>query len=117
MSLIPNFINTVDYLKELHRKKNDDYSGDRGSFFNFDFSEQLSSYFTSYHMGFVYMIGIKLARLSVLLVKSTEPNNESIEDTFNDLINYCIIWKCKYTEMKKQREPISQARVNGANSV
>ena len=41
----------------------------------------------------VYIIQIvnKIARLASLLGQK-EPKNESVEDTFLDLVNYCALW-------------------------
>jgi len=40
------------------------------------------------------MVGIKLARLAVVLTKP--PNHESVNDTFDDAIVYMAIWKADY---------------------
>lgn len=39
------------------------------------------------------MIGIKIGRLSALLNSEAKPNNESVLDSFDDLIVYAAIWK------------------------
>ena len=41
---------------------------------------------------YVNHIATKLARLSALLSDYRKPKNESIEDSFIDLINYCALW-------------------------
>jgi len=49
---------------------------------------------------FVSIIAIKLARLASLLGQK-EPKNESIQDTFIDLINYCALWGGYRTTVKE----------------
>jgi len=110
MPMIPGFVDTFDYLKELHRKKNDDYSGNFGAFFNFDFCEYVSSLFNNgKDRVYAVFVAVKLARLAVTL-NSGAVNNESIEDSFNDLICYANIWKSDY--MARNRKPLSEAEVN-----
>ena len=117
MPLIPGMIDTFDKLKELHRKKNDDYAGNNGPFFNFQFAQQLISYFKSDRDKiFVTQIGIKLARLAVLLESKDEAKNESIEDSFDDLINYCAIWKCSYVDSRRKVR-LTDSQINQANTV
>ena len=96
MPLIPGVLETFEKLGRLHKTKNDDYSGDKGSFFNFDFAEFVSSHFTSARdKVYATMVGIKLARLAVVMARN-KVNHESTEDTFDDLILYCTIWKSDY---------------------
>jgi hypothetical protein len=105
MPTIPNFCETLDNLKELHKKKNDDYSGDKGAFFNFGFCEYVSNLFTNGRdKVYAVFIAIKLARLAVLLSGSSA-KNESIEDSFDDMITYATIWKCDYMS-RMENEPI-----------
>lgn len=104
MPTIPGFLDTLDKLKELHRRKNDDYSGDKGAFFNFEFCDYVSNLFSS-SLDKVYatFVSVKIARLAVLLSSKSSPQNESIEDSFDDAITYLTIWKCHYIERKKNR--------------
>lgn len=41
---------------------------------------------------YVTLITTKMARLAVLLSSGNEPENESIRDSFVDLVNYCALW-------------------------
>ena len=60
---------------------------------NFKRSAELISWFKSdQDKAYVGLIGTKLARLASLLSDEREPMNESIEDSFIDLINYCGLW-------------------------
>jgi hypothetical protein len=47
---------------------------------------------------------LKLARLATVLYKPV--SNESVEDTFDDLIVYATIWKCDYMS-RQNGKPIS----------
>ncbi len=59
---------------------------------NFKRSAEIASWFNEpQDKPYAVLIGTKLARLGSLLGKK-EPKNESIEDTFLDLINYCALW-------------------------
>lgn len=101
MPVIPHFNETLDKLKELHRRKNDDYSGARGSFYNFEICKLISSLFSNaMDKVFAVFIAVKLARLAVCLDKD-DTLNESIEDSFDDLITYATIWKSHYMERTK----------------
>jgi hypothetical protein len=101
MPTIPGVVETYDFLKKLHKIKNDDYSGDNGAFFNFQFADYVASIFKGTRdRVYAVVIGIKIARLSVVMYKPA--NNESVEDTFNDLINYACIWKSDYMSRNKK---------------
>lgn len=79
--------------KKLLKSKADDYtSGDTTRYENFERQALIMSWFKAEtDKAFVGLIAVKLARLGSLL-DSREPNHESIEDTFIDLINYCALW-------------------------
>lgn len=103
MPMIPGFVDNLDRYKDLHRKKNDDYSGNKGAFFNFEFCDFVSSLFSnSRDRVYATFLAVKLARLAVTL-SAKEIKNESIEDSFDDLIVYATIWKCDFVERKKER--------------
>lgn len=97
MPPIKEVIETLEKIKTLHEKKNTDYSGDKGPFYNFEFCKQVSAQFGSDRdKVFATLVSVKLARLSVLLDPNKEPLNESIEDSFDDLITYALLWKANY---------------------
>lgn len=78
--------------------KRHDYTSSKDNHENFKRSAELSSWFQSEQdKAYVVLIGTKLARLGTLL-DNKQPNNESIEDTFMDLINYCALWMERRTE-------------------
>src|SRR3954471_15957747 len=92
---IPGVVETFDKLKELHIRKNQDYTGkSEDSFFNFRVASQLTRIFKM-NDDKVYstMVGIKLGRLAALLNSEARPNHESVLDSFDDLIVYAAIWK------------------------
>ncbi len=120
MPLIPGFVNSLNNIIDLHKKKNDDYSGDKGPFFNFDFCTYISSLFEyAEDKVYVVFISVKIARLSVVL-SAKVIKNESIEDSFDDLICYCTIWKCKVMQRLNNKPTSEQEldqRVSRINNV
>ena len=71
--------------------KRHDYTSSNDTHENFKRSAEISSWFKNEQdKSYAVLIGTKLARLGSLL-GSLLPNNESIEDTFIDLINYCAL--------------------------
>ena len=86
----------LEKIKEIHRKKNDDYSSGSPDE-NFERMATVSSWFKSdIDRTFACMVAVKLARLGVLLSSNKSPNNESIEDSFLDLCTYCCLWSANY---------------------
>lgn len=79
--------------KKLLKSKAQDYtSGQTDRYENFTRQATIMAWFDdTTDQAFVGMIGVKLARLASLLGRK-EPNHESIEDTFIDLINYAALW-------------------------
>jgi len=105
MSRIPDFLESLEKMKNVHIKKNEDYASPNNPFSNFDVSEYGLSLFNNPRDGaFVWPIFTKLARLATLLNSSKTPNNESIEDTFIDIANYVLLWKADFI----QRNPIKE---------
>ena len=92
MSRNPILENILNQIKETHEKKNEDYAGDKGVYFNFDYAAKMAEPFKDPILKtFVTLLGIKLARLAVLTSSNTPPNNESIEDSFRDFTTYAAI--------------------------
>lgn len=99
------FLDLIGKMQEIHVKKNKDYSGDNDAFFNFDFTAKLVAYYKSpIDQVFVSLIGIKLARLSVLLDGNASVNNEPIEDSFLDAANYMTLWGARRSRDFKPKE-------------
>src|SRR5262245_45773582 len=97
MSRIPDFISSLDKMRIIHEKKNEDYAPNDNPFNNFDVAEFGIRLFSNPRdQVFVVPIFTKLARLANLLSSSKLPNNESIEDSFIDIANYILLWKADY---------------------
>ena len=92
--LIKFHMDTCTKLNEVVKKKNADYAGSDGDAFNnFTRIERLSRKTTT-EQGFLVRMSDKFGRLTSfiegneLLVK-----DEAVEDTLDDLANYCILMK------------------------
>jgi hypothetical protein len=82
-----HFENVIEKCKKIMLSKGDDYAGqDRLS--NFKDVGQVCG--TSGKVACLHLIATKVARLSQLFTGKI-PNNESIEDSILDLINYSIL--------------------------
>jgi hypothetical protein len=76
---------------------------------NFKRSAEIASWFKhDKDKSYAILIGTKLARLGALLSSGAEPNNESIEDSFVDLINYCSLWLERISEEKDLNSFVEQ---------
>lgn len=112
------FLDLVGRMTETHVKKNQDYSGNNDAFFNFDFAAQLVSNFKSpIDQVFVSLIGVKLARLSVLLSGDLHPVNESIDDSFLDGTNYFALWGARRSRDLKPMTPLSHTHSTGVERI
>ena len=92
---------------DLIAAKNHDYSSPQLPFSNFTLSGYMTRFFAdrgaqNETLGFVNLIGTKLARLTELL-NNKQPKNESIDDTFKDLVNYVLLWREWYVSDGKTR--------------
>lgn len=84
--------------QKITLSKRHDYTSSVDNHENFKRSAEVSSWFKNEQdKPYAVLIGTKLARLGSLL-DSKEPNHESIDDTFLDLINYCALWAERRTE-------------------
>lgn len=84
----------LEKLKQIHEDKEKDYTGQFSPEFNFRFAEEFASNFGSkVDKPYAYLIGVKIARLIVLLNQAlARPRCEPIEDTFLDIANYFLLW-------------------------
>lgn len=90
---IPEFVELLEDMKKTHEKKNNDYAAEGKHFENFERVAAIIGWFNNNEdKAFVAHIVTKLARLSTLLNKKSVPNNEPIEDSFEDLTVYCGLW-------------------------
>lgn len=97
-----NYVEEIlERSKAIHLRKREDYASDptANPFENFDRSNEVAGWFPDAYKSFAVLIGTKIARLGSLLVSGKTPNNESIDDTFLDLVTYCALfygfWKDK----------------------
>lgn len=87
------FISILDRSKEIHIKKNQDYTSGMNVDENFERIAEIVSWFNNpIDKSFASFIAVKLARIASLLNKSNKPNFESIDDTFIDLVTYAGLW-------------------------
>lgn len=90
---------------EIHTRKRADYTTnpELDPHENFTRSNQVAAWFPDDYKSFAVLIGTKLARIASLLVTGRQPNNESLEDSFVDLVTYCALfyafWKSKQAPM------------------
>lgn len=110
MSRNPQFESLAKELSELHDRKNEDYSGNCGHYFNFEFATDFAKHFTNpIDKTFATIIGIKYARLIVLTSGTKKPNNESVEDTRKDIANYGMIWAAYYQNLPVVEQAVCDA--------
>jgi hypothetical protein len=94
---------------DIHIKKRADYASNPNTdpFENFDRSNLIASWFPPAYASFAVLIGTKLARLGSLLVTGKKPKNESIDDSFLDLVTYCALfygyWKARQEKAEKNK--------------
>ena len=99
--MIPEVQLILEKIKDIHEKKNVDYSAKDRNYENFERAAELCSWFDlENHKPFVNHIATKLTRLATLLNSDAAPKNESIEDTYLDLCTYCILWYGYYQYSK-----------------
>lgn len=101
MPVIPDLIESLRKIEELHKKKNDDYANSSNPFFNFDHSALgLSLFKNPQDQAYVWPIYTKLARLSNILNRKEPAINESVEDSLLDIATYVLLWKA---DLKRRR--------------
>lgn len=106
MPPIEDFMKSLDIMREVHIRKNEDYSSSTVPFENFERQALIQSWFKhDIDKAFAGLIALKLARLATLLNKEGAPNNESIEDTFIDMANYTLLWKAKRKDSFPMKRP------------
>ncbi len=92
----------------LTLSKRHDYTSSIDNHENFKRSAFLAEWFRSNDdKPYAVLIGTKLARLASLL-DAKNPNHESIDDTFLDLINYCALWMERRTPMEYGESPVKK---------
>ncbi len=108
------YLNSLKRQAEIHIKKNTDYSVNTNPFSNFEFAALVSEGFQNpVDKVFATLVAVKLARIQVLSVPDKTPNNESLQDSFDDLCVYAGMWGA-YNQDK--RRPIKEDRVEQKSS-
>jgi len=96
------FNTLVEELRDILLKKGNDYSGvDRLS--NFKMVGNIVGITSEQNC--LSLVATKVARLGNLLSTDKEPNNEPIEDSIKDLINYSILLYMLHNEHKESELP------------
>jgi len=107
----PIFEKCLKELKKTHEKKNADYADNKNPYSNFEYSARVAEPFTNpVDKSFATLIGTKLARISELTKPRRSPNNESLDDSFLDLANYCTIWWSYYRSKNESRRCFRRTR-------
>ena len=100
---IPEFIELLDASKAIHLKKNQDYANADNPFSNFERAAELISWFSNKtDKAFMGLIGNKLARIAELS-DGRIPNNESLDDSFLDLLTYVGLWGAYVKRNRKNK--------------
>lgn len=102
----PEFYGVLTTIASLHLKKNQDYADKSHRYSNFTYAATMAEPFINpVDKVFATMIGIKMARLAELIDTGKTANNESVKDTFDDLVNYSAIWNSwRRTNGREPRE-------------
>lgn len=82
----------------MHDAKSHDYSENDSPFSNFSRAADFAGKFTNpMDKVFATLIGVKFSRLEQLLPGKI-PKNESIDDSFMDMVNYTALWGAYHRE-------------------
>ena len=99
MPIIKEYIDGLERHKLLHQRKNDDYAEPGKEFYNFEFTGEVMRHFE--HLpptakSFMYLICTKMARFAILSKAGKAPQNESLQDTFDDWEIYIGLMRAWY---------------------
>lgn len=101
------FIQLVKKLEGILFRKGGDYSVESDRLSNFKYAGTICG--LTAEQNCLSLIATKVARLGVLLRAGKAPNNESVEDSVDDLINYGILLKMllddRAVALHKESEP------------
>lgn len=104
-----HFMALLKRAEEIHIRKNQDYTTNPeiNPYENFDRANAIAIWFPDNFKSFAILIGTKLARLASLLSSKRRPSNESLDDSFLDLVVYCILMYCYWKE-RQTPDPYQQ---------
>ena len=85
-----HFLDILEKSRAIHDKKAADYTTNptANPHENFTRASEIASWFPKEYGSHSALIGTKLSRLAALLSSGRIPNNESLDDTFLDLLTY-----------------------------
>lgn len=86
----PQFHKTLEVMADTHDAKSKDYATAENRYSNFEFAAVVAG--CSVDTVFRVLLGIKLARLKVLLESGKAPAHESVQDSRLDLATYAALW-------------------------
>ena len=96
--------------REILFKKSNDYANKQDVLLNFKQMAELGRHASLANMTptqvSLWYASMKLQRLGNLLKDDKTPNNESIEDSFIDMMNYIFLAYCNYVESKHRGKTI-----------
>lgn len=95
----------LELMQKTLKAKGDDYS-DEDRLSNFKTVAAITH--LKPEMVAIVLIAVKIARLATLYKKDSEPRNEPIIDSQNDLINYTFLLKCLSVESAKTTEDVTK---------
>lgn len=110
------FVDLLEKSKAIHIKKAQDYTTnpDSNPYENFTRANEIINWFPPEYKSFASHIGTKLARLGSLLQDGRKPNNESLDDSFLDLVTYCGLMYGFYKAHSGKTDPLTaQAIIDG----
>lgn len=101
------FEELLEKSKAIHLKKREDYTSNptANPHENFERANEIISWFPVEYKSYAGHIGTKLARLSSLLSSRKTPNNESLDDSFLDLVTYCALMYDQYRRLRDEPKP------------
>ena len=89
MSLLENYEKYQKQMFDILKRKNADYAGPKGDYYNFENCERLG--LCSVEVGLMVRISDKMTRISNLLSQNAQVTDENIHDTLVDMSNYAMI--------------------------
>lgn len=100
---------------ELLKSKSNDYAEGGDAFLNFKTAAQIAG--ISPEQTLLTLLGMKLSRLTQLIGKGKKAQNESVEDTMLDVINYIILLRgmMKERELSVTEQPIASYNESAPN--
>lgn len=105
------FVYMLEKMRGIHDRKSNDYASSEDRYSNFRLSGMIAAKFTDpVDIAFAVMIGTKLARLAELRGKGKTPQNESVQDTHDDLAVYATLWASYYAEPSSESQRPAQVQ-------